>query len=175
MNINTTGGVNVVAATDLDDSERTRHERFMSEALAAASDAHSPFAALIVDRRRQRIICRGINRKRDNPILHGEVSAILNCAELNSNVQWQTLSLYTTAEPCPMCAAAIVWAGISEVVYGTSIAELASLGINQIRLESEDVARAAPFYRGTIIGGVLADRTFEMYRDWAQTNTAQKK
>ncbi len=169
MNINTTGGVNVVAATDLDDSERTRHERFMSEALAAASDAHSPFAALIVDRPEQKIICRGINRKRDNPILHGEVSAILNCAELNSNVQWQTLSLYTTAEPCPMCAAAIVWAGISEVVYGTSIAELASLGINQIRLESEGVARAAPFYRGTIIGGVLADRTFEMYRDWARS------
>ncbi len=142
----------------------------MSEALAAASDAHSPFAALIVDRRDQRIICRGINRKRDNPILHGEVSAILNCEELNSSIEWQNLTLYTTAEPCPMCAAAIVWAGISEVVYGTSIAELASLGINQIDLESEEVARAAPFYRGAIIGGVLADRTFEMYRDWARSH-----
>ena len=170
MSINETRGVSVVAATNLEDGERRRHERFMSEALAAASDAHSPFAALIVDRSHQRIICRGINRKRDNPILHGEVSAILNCAELNSNIQWQTVTLYTTAEPCPMCAAAIVWAGISEVVYGTSIAELASLGINQIHLESEEVARAAPFYRGTIIGGVLADRTFEMYQDWARSH-----
>ena len=87
MSINETRGVSVVAATNLEDGERRRHERFMSEALAAASDAHSPFAALIVDRRDQRIICRGINRKRDNPILHGEVSAILYCAELNSKIQ----------------------------------------------------------------------------------------
>ena len=112
MSTNESRGVSVVAATDLKDGERRQHERFMSEALAAASDAHSPFAELIVDRRDQRIICRGMNRKRDNPILHGEVSAILNCVELNSNIERQNLTLYTTAEPCAMCAAAIVWAGI---------------------------------------------------------------
>lgn len=161
----------MLAAVNLGDGERQRHEQFMSEALAAACDAHSPFAALIVDRRDQRIICRGINRKRENPILHGEVSAILNCAEQNSNIEWASLTLYTTAEPCPMCAAAIMWAGISEVVYGTSIAELASLGINQILLESEEVAKAASFYRGTIIAGVLADRTFEMYLDWSRARS----
>lgn len=159
--------VTFMAATALEDAERRRHEHFMSQAVDAASDAHSPFAAVIVDRRDRRIVCRGINRKRDNPVLHGEVSAILKCAESDADVDWQRLALYTTAEPCPMCAGAIVWAGIPEVVYGTSIADLISLGINQIHLESPIVASAAPFYRGRIIGGVLGERTFAMYRDWA--------
>lgn len=31
---------------------------------------------------------------------------------------------YTTAEPCPMCQAAILWSGIGTVVLGSSIRSL---------------------------------------------------
>lgn len=157
-----------IPATALDDAERLEHERHMALVLDAAGEAHSPFAASIVDRGQDRMICRGLNQKRHNPILHGEISAIIECARLNTGVDWERLTLYTTAEPCPMCKSAIIWTGIAEVVYGASIGDLIRLGIKQIHLDSPTVAAAAPFYAGRIIGGVLKDRADAMYRTWVE-------
>ena len=66
-----------------------------------------------------------------------------------------------------MCQSAIIWAGIPEVVFGTSIAKLVELGWNQFTLNAIDVAESASFARCKIIGGVLTDecdRLFEMAR-----------
>jgi tRNA(adenine34) deaminase len=82
-------------------------------------------------------------------------------------VEWRDLALYTTAEPCPMCMSAIVWAGMPELVYGTSVDELIRLGVNQLHLDSPTVAASAPFYSGRIIGGVLRKRTDPVYQRWA--------
>jgi tRNA(Arg) A34 adenosine deaminase TadA len=84
-------------------------------------------------------------------------------------VEWRHLTLYTSAEPCPMCGSAIVWTGISEIVYGASVEDLTSFGINQFHLDSPTIAAAAPFYSGKIIGGVLKDRANELYRKWAES------
>ncbi|KAK3080515.1 hypothetical protein LTS18_000610 [Coniosporium uncinatum] len=54
---------------------------------------------------------------------------------------WRGLSLYTTAEPCPMCATAIRWAGFKECIYGTSIRELIDEGWSQVRITAEEVFR----------------------------------
>ena len=35
-------------------------------------------------------------------------------------------TLYSSGESCPMCMDAIVWCGITRVVFGASIAELAT-------------------------------------------------
>ncbi len=158
-----------VPAAALDEDERSRHERHMALVLDWAHEAHSPFAASLVDRGDDRILCRGLNQKSDNPILHGEISAIIECARLHPDVDWRTLTLYTTAEPCPMCKSAIIWTGISEVVYGASISDLIELGIRQIHLDSPTVAAAAPFYSGRIIGDVLKDRAYTMYKDWTES------
>ncbi len=115
------------------------------------------------------MICRGLNQKKDNPILHGEISAILECGRTDRDVEWRDLTLYTTAEPCPMCMSAIIWAGIAEVVYGASIADLARLGIRQIDLDSPTVAAAAPFYAGRIVGDVFNDRACALYEKWAES------
>jgi tRNA(Arg) A34 adenosine deaminase TadA len=54
-----------------------------------------------------------------------------------------TLSLYTNAESCPMCASAIRWAGFKEYIYGTSIDSLIAKGWAQIRISSMDVFQQA--------------------------------
>ena len=101
--------------------------------------------------------------------MHGEIVAILECAKIEPRVNWRELTLYTTAEPCPMCMSAIVWNRIPEVVFGTSVEELIELGSNQFRLDSSTVAASAPFYSGRIIAGVLQERANELYRKWAST------
>ncbi len=154
-------------AADLTPSERTRHERNMALALDVATTVPAPFGAVIVDRRSGDVVCRGGNESHTgNRILHGEIVAITNCAAIRPAVDWEHLSLYTTAEPCPMCASAIVWSQIPEVIYGTSITTLVQLGLNQIHLTSPAIAAAAPFYAGAIIGGILETETDEVFARW---------
>ena len=90
----------------------TDHEQFMSRAIAVASNNPSaPFGAHLVEIESQKIVAEGFNRTRDNPLLHGEMDVIHRFAESGGS-NWSGLRLYTTAEPCCMCQAAIVWAGI---------------------------------------------------------------
>lgn len=166
---NETRSIKFTPALALKKAERERHEHYMKMAINLAQTLPGPFAAVIVDRRKGEVICQGKNKYEENPIFHGEIVAIDNCAKLKPRVEWRDLTLYTTAESCPMCQSAIVWTGISQAVYGTSIEDLIQFGIHQIRLDSPTVAAAAPFYSGSIVGGVLKDRTDDMYRKWAQS------
>jgi tRNA(adenine34) deaminase len=58
-----------------------------------------------------------------------------------------------------MCMGAIAWAGIGGVVFGSSIGTLSRARIRQIEISAASVSRAAPFYRGSLLGGVLASET----------------
>ena len=113
-----------------------------------------PFAALLVDQAGT-IVAEGWNKSTQNPTFHGEIDVINNCARLNPKVDWTRLTLYTTAEPCPMCQGAVAWAGIAQVVYGTSIPFLKSLDWWQIDIRAEEVQRRTPFRKSTLLGGVL--------------------
>jgi tRNA(Arg) A34 adenosine deaminase TadA len=132
------------------------HEPYMRRALEIAHrNPDAPFGALLVDRETGRIVAEGLNRWQENPTWHGEIDAINRCAADCPDVTWSGLRLYTTAEPCCMCQGAILWAGIPEVVFGTSIRTLQRLGWNQIDLRAEEVTRRAPFAPCTLFGGVL--------------------
>jgi tRNA(adenine34) deaminase len=132
------------------------HDRFMHEAIVCAKQVPTrPFGAVIVAAERAEVIARGFNRSDVSPTFHGEIDVINRCAENHAQIEWNGLVLYTTAEPCPMCQSAIEWAGISMVVFGSSIPFLKSLGWNQIDIRAEEVAGRTPFIKCEILGGVL--------------------
>lgn len=132
------------------------HEAFMRRAIAMARrNPRAPFGAVLVHRPSAEIVAEGVNRWQENPIWHGEVDAINRCAAERSGVAWTELRLYTTAEPCCMCQAAILWAGIPEVFFGTSIGTLSRLGWKQIEITADEVARRTVFASCSLVGGVL--------------------
>jgi len=134
------------------------HEEHMRRAIEMARrNPNAPFAALLVDGPTGQIVAAGVNRRRENPTYHGEIDAINRCIEEQPDIVWSRLRMYTTAEPCCMCQGAILWAGIPEVVFGTSIRTLALLGWNQIEISAEEVARRAPFAVCALLGGILED------------------
>jgi tRNA(adenine34) deaminase len=141
------------------------HEHHMRRAIEIAKDnPNAPFGTVIVAQETGEVLAEGLNEAERNPILHGEVAAILNLAQARPGVDWTRLVLYTTAEPCPMCAGAILWCGIPHVVFGTSIVTLKRLGLPQIDLSAEEVARRSSFGVFELAGGVLegeCDALFE--------------
>ena len=87
-----------------------------------------PFGCVIV--RNGKIIGKGHNEvvKNTDPTCHGEMMAIHNACKTIGSFDLSGCELYTTAEPCPMCRGAILWANISKVYYGCNISDTDAIG-----------------------------------------------
>lgn len=132
------------------------HEHFMRRAIALTANCpRLPFGALIVCAETGEVVAEGWNQSAINPTWHGEIDAINRLAESGRGDDGAGLVLYTTAEPCPMCLAAILWSGIGTVVFGSSIGFLQQQGWRQIDILADEVVRRSPGWACTIIGGVL--------------------
>ena len=102
------------------------NEEFMHEAICEAHEGiraghGGPFGCVIV--KDGRIVARGHNRVLINrdPTAHGEVMALRVAGEALGTHDLSGCDLYTSSEPCPMCAAAIAWANIRHVYYACTV------------------------------------------------------
>ena len=142
------------------------HEQFMREAIVEAKKGDLPYGAVIV--KDGKIIIRGYNTtQRDNDVsAHAEINALRSFTKQYgySLVALSGYTLYTTCEPCPMCAAACIWSGVSTVVFGASIAQLIDLGNKQIDLSCKRVAEKG-FQTLEVVNGILANECLELFNE----------
>ena len=138
-----------------------RHMRWAIE-LAGNTPAR-PFAAVVVDRRTGEVMAEGWNRAEENPLLHGEMVALTALAARRPRPDGRHLVLYATAEPCPMCMGAVLWADVGRVVFGTSIRLLLDTGWRQIDIPAAVVTGRAVGLGCEVVGGVLAAETDELF------------
>lgn len=77
-----------------------------------------PVGALIVSN--GQVIAQAHNTKESiqNPLLHAEINCITAASRILKTWRLNSCTLYTTLEPCVMCAAACIQARIATVVYG---------------------------------------------------------
>lgn len=144
----------------------------MREAISAASRAQQPFGATLLDTTTMSMVS-GAYTTQDagSGFAHAEMNvlktALRNTRELADYV------LVTTAEPCPMCAAAATISGVQGIVFGTSLEQLEELGYSQIRIRAAEVAAASMHTSPPVVhGGFLASETDQLYRDFRPTPTA---
>lgn len=143
-----------------------RHEAFMRLAIAEArGNPRYPFGAVIVRPGTGEVMARGVNASAANPILHGEIACMNDYVRRHGNADWASAVLYTTAEPCSMCMSALVWAGIGGTVFASSLEGITRAGIDQIAIRAQAVVDASPFYKGLLVGGVLAAETDRMFME----------
>lgn len=105
-----------------------------------------------------------------DPSAHAELNLIRGYCTAQKLASLNGYTLYTTAEPCPMCAALISFTGVSEVVFGVSIGDLSDLGVPQIGLSCAEVVSRGP---GAVAvrGGVLREACLEHLRTLAEQGT----
>jgi len=92
----------------------------IAEAEAAERDGEVPVGAVVVHH--GEIIARGNNRvvRDSDPTAHAEIVAMRAAGAALGNYRLEGCALYTTLEPCAMCAGAILHARIARLVYAAS-------------------------------------------------------
>jgi tRNA(adenine34) deaminase len=97
-------------------------EYFMREALKEAEKAYQkdevPVGAIIVWK--NKIIARSHNltEQLNDVTAHAEMQAITAATNYIGGKYLKECTIYVTLEPCPMCAGAIAWAQLDELVFG---------------------------------------------------------
>src|SRR5437667_9920329 len=144
-------------------------EDFMRQAIALATEnARSgrggPFAALVV--REQKIIAEGSNlvTSANDPTAHAEVIAIRRACATLKDFQLRSCEIYCSAEPCPMCLAAIYWSRAERIYFGASRQDAAAIGFDDVRIYREVALpveqRALPAQQ------LLREESLESFREW---------
>ena len=94
----------------------------------------SPFGAVVV--RDGVVIARAHNTvvSKHDPTAHAEVNAIRTACKKLGTFDLSGCDLYSSCEPCPMCAAAITWANISHVYYAVDRSDADKIGFRDKRM-----------------------------------------
>lgn len=104
-------------------------EQFMLAAIEEAKRAKEAgdyaIGAIIV--KDGKILARSPNRTKtdQDPTQHAEVAVIREAVKKIGHRHLTNCVMYTTHEPCPMCAAAAVWARLAAVVMGAEMDDMA--------------------------------------------------
>ena len=140
-------------------------EKFMktalSEAALAAAEGEVPVGAVIVKDGEILARAHNLTETLNDPTAHAEVLAIREAA---SKLGWARLTgctMYVTVEPCAMCAGAIVWARIEELVIGTMDPKAGACGSLMVIPEDERLN-----HRVNIRRGMLADECAGIMKDF---------
>ena len=139
--------------------------RAIEQAQAAIETGQTPFGAVVV--RDGELIAAGHNEvwKTCDPTAHAEVVAIRRATAATGSIDLSGCEMYTTCEPCPMCAAAIHWAKLDGVYYGATIADAQRAGFSELALAAEKLYELgdSPV---RVTSGVLSGQCAQLFKSW---------
>jgi len=138
---------------------------------AIQEDRGGPYGAVVV--RNGEIIGRGMNEvtSLNDPTAHAEMTAIREACARVGAWQLQDCEIYASGEPCPMCMAAIYWAGIPQVYYGNSAETATEYGFNSQSIRAEIARDRAD--RRVIMTQLMAAEALAAFEAWAQKSNKQ--
>jgi tRNA(Arg) A34 adenosine deaminase TadA len=153
------------ALLNSDDLEHLR--RAVSVAAEAREHGNHPFGAIIVT-------AGGVQLEAENSVLtgsdptgHAETNLVRLAASVLTPEELASCTLFTSTEPCAMCAGAIYWAGINRVVYALAEGELIAMTAENPSEQTLDLPCREVFARGPraieVIGPVLLPEAFAVH------------
>ena len=138
---------------------------FLREAIAEARLAEAagevPVGAVIVYE--GQVIARGRNRviEDSDPTAHAEMVALRAAGRILGNYRLEGCDLFTTLEPCSMCAGAILHARIRRLIYAADDPKAGACGSALTVLNHPSLN-----HRVEVLAGVLAEECGAMLTDF---------
>lgn len=121
------------------------HLSYLRAAIAVAQRAREkgnhPFGALLVDENGVVLLEaeNTVNTERDCTA-HAETNLVRMACQRFERAVLERCTLYTSTEPCAMCAGAVHWSGIGRVVFGLSEQSLYALTSDGAHPDNETMA-----------------------------------
>jgi len=133
----------------------------LEEARRAWQEGEVPIGAVLVSAEGE-VLARDHNRTLSlcDPTAHAEVLVLRQGARAVGSPRLEGSVLYVTAEPCVMCAGAMVWARIGALVYGADDPNRSG-GVRTLYRVGEDPRLN---HRFEVRAGVLAEECKELLR-----------
>lgn len=154
-----------MADSNFDDFDHDPHLRKTFDLAREAADrGDKPFGSVLV--RDDEVIMTDSNREitttdiRRHPELHLAYRA---CRELDPDERAETV-MYTSTEPCPMCAGGMAKAGFDGVVYSVGSDEIAEFTGNEPAVRSAEILAGV----SDVVGPVLNEEGRQLHEefDW---------
>jgi tRNA(Arg) A34 adenosine deaminase TadA len=135
----------------------------IEEAKVSLREGNNGFGAVIVKEEQLIALAHDKECTEHDATAHAEINAIKKASKkLGKNLLG--CILISTHEPCPMCATAIVWAGIAEIAYGYSIQQALEQGRKRIELNCRELFKKAKT-NVKIHENILHDECARLYRN----------
>ena len=138
---------------------------FMEEALIEAKKAlkkgEVPVGAVVV--LEEDVIGRGYNQPitKNDPTAHAEIMALRDAAVNLENYRLKDTLVYTTLEPCLMCAGALVHARIKKLIYSASDPKSGVIESNGNLMQSTFLNHKISYE-----GGILKEESSEILKNF---------
>lgn len=144
------------------ESHRAWMRRCLALALTAHEEGETAVGALVA--RGDQVIGEGREetRARLDPSAHAEVQAIRAACKHEGSRDLSGCTLYTTVEPCVLCAYAIRSTGVSRVVYGVPAGQAGGATSRYDILLDRELAGWPP--PPELVAGILAQECEELLR-----------
>ena len=155
-------------------NEHNYRDFFMLEALQMAFKASNcnevPVGAIIV--KEGKIIGSGYNKviKKNSSLFHAEMIAIYQASQALNNYRLVGTQIYSTLEPCHMCAKAIVDARIDHLFFGALEPKTGAIRSIDQFLDRDDLNHKVHYS-----GGHLADRSSLLLKNFFQSKRIKKR
>lgn len=145
-------------------ADKALMRRCFELAREAVSAGSHPFGALLATG--VEVVLEARNTVAANGVTgHAELNVVRQAISTLGRDALADCSLYTSTEPCAMCAGAIYWARIPRVVFGCSVEGLHSITEGTLRLPCREV-----FAHGDrqieVVGPLLADQALQVHREF---------
>ena len=136
--------------------------RAIAESLKARAAGHHPFAAILVGPDGEVLMTQANAYMPDHDMTGHAERVLMTRASTSLPAELlRECTIYSSAEPCAMCAGAIYWSGLKRLVYGMSEAQLKAITGNHLENPTLDLPCRVVFAAGQrqveVIGPLLED------------------
>ena len=130
------GGIKSIQVKKVNENDLKFTRAAIEVAQRSRDNGNHPFGALLVDEHGQIVI------EAENTVVtekdctgHAETNLMRKASSMYDHTFLANCTIYSSTEPCPMCAGAIFWGNVRRVVYGLSEENLYEMAVR----DSEEV------------------------------------
>jgi len=155
-----------MSAVELSPVDRAHLAAALQIARETQAEGNKPFGAVLVAAD-GRVLATGRNAaaQTGDPTSHAELDAVRAVTAADRDAVAGS-TMFASGEPCPMCAAALVWSGVGRIVFGTAAADIRAVapGPPGFRLPCAEVVAASDAIL-EVVGPALGDEGLAPFRE----------